>query len=1073
MIINHFRTNKSPIAALVRLHHRVFSVTATREQAKMLDATRWDKLPEGDWLRQDPKKMKKTVECRSIAALQDLSELFWDGSITSSTARKELMKRVKSWETAIDKRASQPSAAWRMLVSVRKAYYLATSNLEAADAVVKALAECRGRSDISNMLQSSSSQKSADGSMNTFEDSMDDLSSIPMQRRTFSEQPIVVLSANEVVSSDEVIHEDQIAFRAPRASAARDKRIPDVRVEILSGSVVGEDSNSIRSRQDRMVFATNLPFGVTREDLAHALGNIGRIVDVEIFNGRASSADSISDSSQSFAAHESRITALIEFETEKSARMCRSNVARLFGIVCTSADDVSNRVMRLEPAIFKRTLMVTRVAWQYMLSEVLESIGSIITADTNARLEMRVRNAPIFEIPNADLCKASIPLRSLRVTSESARTVEVRQDPPVSVDEVLKLKVLRDVEALGGSGGTEGETTVDVLSDTRWFVQEQLNDGIICLRFPTFADTYAAMKKLTSPGVVLLGDKVPQVEFCAKSLRFSEQPIVVLSANEVVSSDEVIHEDQIAFRAPRASAARDKRIPDIGRIVDVEIFNGRASSADSISDSSQSFAAHESRITALIEFETEKSARMCRSNVARLFGIVCTSADDVSNRAMRLEPAIFKRTLMITRVAWQYMLSEVLESIGSIITADTNARLEMRVRNAPIFEIPNADLSKASIPLRSLRVTSESARTVEVSQDPPVSVDEVLKLKALRDAEALGGSGGHEGETTVDVLSDTRWFVQEQLNDGIICLRFPTFADTYAAMKKLTSPGVVLLGDKVPQVEFCAKSLRFSEQPIVVLSANEVVSSDEVIHEDQIALRAPRASAARDKRIPDIGRIVDVEIFNGRASSADSISDSSQSFAAHESRITALIEFETEKSARMCRSNVARLFGIVCTSADDVSNRVMRLEPAIFKRTLMITRVAWQYMLSEVLESIGSIITADTNARLEMRVRNAPIFEIPNADLSKTSIPLKSLRVTSESARTVEVSQDPPVSVDEVLKLKVLRDAEALGGSGATEGETTVDVLSDTRWFVQEQLNDGIVCLSLRILLSFSPIVIA
>ncbi|EER04021.1 hypothetical protein Pmar_PMAR005733, partial [Perkinsus marinus ATCC 50983] len=254
-----------------------------------------------------------------------------------------------------------------------------------------------------------------------------------------------------------------------------------VRVEILSGSIVGEDSDSTRSRQDRMVFATNLPFGVTRENLAHALGNIGRIVDVEIFNGRASSADSISDSSQSFAAHESRITALIEFETEKSARMCRSNVARLFGIVCTSADDVSNRVMRLEPAIFKRTLMITRVAWQYMLSEVLESIGSIITADTNARLEMRVRNAPIFEIPNADLSKTSTPLRSLRVTSESARTVEVSQDPPVSVDEVLKLKVLRDAEALGGSGGHEGETTVDVLSDTRWFVQEQLNGGIICL----------------------------------------------------------------------------------------------------------------------------------------------------------------------------------------------------------------------------------------------------------------------------------------------------------------------------------------------------------------------------------------------------------------------------------------------------------------------------------------------------------------------------------------------------------------------------------------------------------------
>ncbi|KAF4686062.1 hypothetical protein FOZ60_005675 [Perkinsus olseni] len=542
-----YTTTKYSAAALLHLR-RAFSVTL-KEQAKLLEATKWDKLPEGDWLRQDPKGMKKTLDCRSIAALQNLSELFWDDSVTGPTARKELLKRVKAWESAIDKRASQPAAAWRMLVAARKAYYVATSNLEAANAVTRALAECRGRADISDMLQSSSPEKSCDASARTFEDTMDDLSSVPMQRRTFSEQPIVVLSAGEIASADEVIHDDQIAFRAPQATAARDKRIPDVRAEILSGSLVGSDPDNILDRQHRMVFATNLPFGVTREDIAHALGNIGRIVDVEIFNSRASSADAISNSSQNFVAHESRITALIEFETEKAAMMCRSNVARLFGIVCTSADDVSNRVMRLEPATFKRTLMVTRVAWQYMLSEVLESIGSIITADTDARLEMRVRNAPIFEIPNTDLSEPSIPLKELRVTCESAATTNIRQDPQVSIDEVLRLEGLRDAEARGSAEDDGRETTVDLLADTRWFVQEQLNDGIFCLRFPTFADTYTAMKKLTSPGVVLLGDKVPQVEFSAKSLSFVSSHV-----EGVEVGDEMSGGIYIDFLLPERSA---------------------------------------------------------------------------------------------------------------------------------------------------------------------------------------------------------------------------------------------------------------------------------------------------------------------------------------------------------------------------------------------------------------------------------------------------------------------------------------------------------------------------------------
>ncbi|KAF4703519.1 hypothetical protein FOZ63_009026 [Perkinsus olseni] len=84
-----------------------------------------------------------------------------------------------------------------------------------------------------------------------------------------------------------------------------------------------------------------------------------------------------------------------------------------------------------------------------------------------------------------------------------------------------------------------------------------------------------------------------------------------------------------------------------------------------------------------------------------------------------------------------------------------------------------------------------------------------ITAQGLRDAEARGSAEDDGRETTVDLLADTRWFVQEQLNDGIFCLRFPTFADTYTAMKKLTSPGVVLLGDKVPQVEFSAKSLSF------------------------------------------------------------------------------------------------------------------------------------------------------------------------------------------------------------------------------------------------------------------------
>ncbi|KAF4664924.1 hypothetical protein FOL47_004877 [Perkinsus chesapeaki] len=535
MIPFHSFTKTSLPALTAAVRRQLATTIAAREHAKNIDARTWSKLPEGDWLRQDPKTMRRTSECKSVAALQDLSEIVWDPSVTGPTARKELLKRVKAWETTSEMKANQqPAAAWRMLVAVRKAFYLATSNLDAADAVARALAECRGRSDISSVLQSASPEDYP-GKKGTFEDTMEDLSSVPMQRRTFSEQPIVVLNTEEVHSTEEVIHDDQVAFRAPRATAVRDKRVPDVRVDILSGSLIGSDPDNIQARERRMVFATNLPFGVTREDIAHALGNVGRIVDVEIFSGRASTADSISDSSQSFASFESRITALIEFETEQAALQCRSNVTRLFGVVCTSADDVSNRVMRLEPAIFKRTLMITRVAWQYMLSEVLEKIGNIITEGTDARVEMRVRNAPIFEIPDADLSKPPTPLTDLRVTCESASTVAIHQDPSISVDKALRLESVRKLEALEGSLKSDNDATVETLTSTRWFVQDQLNDGIFCLRFPTFADTYTAMKRLTQPGVVLLGDKIPQVEFSAKSLSFVASHVEGVNVGDGIS----------------------------------------------------------------------------------------------------------------------------------------------------------------------------------------------------------------------------------------------------------------------------------------------------------------------------------------------------------------------------------------------------------------------------------------------------------------------------------------------------------------------------------------------------------
>ncbi|KAF4682650.1 hypothetical protein FOZ60_010281 [Perkinsus olseni] len=79
MIIASSQTTSKYSAAALLHFRRAFSGTV-KEQAKLLEATKWDKLPEGDWLRQDPKGTKKTLDCRSIAALQNLSELFWDDS---------------------------------------------------------------------------------------------------------------------------------------------------------------------------------------------------------------------------------------------------------------------------------------------------------------------------------------------------------------------------------------------------------------------------------------------------------------------------------------------------------------------------------------------------------------------------------------------------------------------------------------------------------------------------------------------------------------------------------------------------------------------------------------------------------------------------------------------------------------------------------------------------------------------------------------------------------------------------------------------------------------------------------
>ncbi|KAF4726888.1 hypothetical protein FOZ63_027508, partial [Perkinsus olseni] len=211
-------------------------------------------------------------------------------------------------------------------------------------------------------------------------------------------------------SADEVIHDDQIAFRAPQATAARDKRIPDIRRELLKCLLPINDKDS------------DWPYCC-------------RVVNFEISNGRVSSADAILNNSQNLVAHESRITALIEFETEKkdprmlgalcskflsegfflssmnfgisypyyveAAAMCRSNVARLFGIVCTSADDVSNRVIRLEPAIFKRTrellgnhLHVALTYWRQLekkLNELLNEQEIVKPERSNKERFMRER----------------------------------------------------------------------------------------------------------------------------------------------------------------------------------------------------------------------------------------------------------------------------------------------------------------------------------------------------------------------------------------------------------------------------------------------------------------------------------------------------------------------------------------------------------------------------------------------------------------------------------------------------------------------------------------------------------
>ncbi|KAF4682651.1 hypothetical protein FOZ60_010282, partial [Perkinsus olseni] len=90
-------------AALLHLC-RAFSVTV-EEQAKLLEVTKWDKLPEGEWLRQDPKGMKKCDR----------------HTVSGPTSEEEFTQGNEGLVAAIDKRASQPAAAWKMLLAARRA----------------------------------------------------------------------------------------------------------------------------------------------------------------------------------------------------------------------------------------------------------------------------------------------------------------------------------------------------------------------------------------------------------------------------------------------------------------------------------------------------------------------------------------------------------------------------------------------------------------------------------------------------------------------------------------------------------------------------------------------------------------------------------------------------------------------------------------------------------------------------------------------------------------------------------------------------------------------------------------
>jgi hypothetical protein len=166
------------------------------------------------------------------------------------------------------------------------------------------------------------------------------------------------------------------------------------------------DAQSIPVIHGFNVFALNVPNGSTTEDIRGAIESVGEPDNIYVFSN-----NSIPSRVPRSIKLSSRTNAVLQFNSEEAFKRCTSDEARLFGVLCKSSGSPHDceRTMFLEPAVYRKSLIITDVGAKTSLEDFIEEFRSEINSSGLRVLSMNRVSGNATEMVGSDYMVVKFP----------------------------------------------------------------------------------------------------------------------------------------------------------------------------------------------------------------------------------------------------------------------------------------------------------------------------------------------------------------------------------------------------------------------------------------------------------------------------------------------------------------------------------------------------------------------------------------------------------------------------------------------------------------------------------------